>query len=545
MQRQLSLRKKIILVALAINALAIAAFSGIAYWQERDSFLRGVDDKLRVAASSVPYLLPDDYHARISGPGSIPAALFKQTQQALTNYAKTNGVAYIYSVVEQNGKFYFVASSATDVELETGSEATFYEYYEQPPQKMLAAWQSDTVQVAEYEDAYGSFRSIFVPMRTTAGDGSASTRFIVGSDVYVEFIEQELRNTILLCIATGIGIFIVTAAVSKPVLTRLLVPIGRLTHSTRDLVEGDFHLSDEHRMTLAAMASAQQDEIGQLARAFDEMVKRLEVYIEDLKVVTAAKERIESEMKIAGDIQQSFLPQAYTPKPNQAALDLHAVLQPAKQVGGDLYDFFHLDGDRLFFAIGDVSDKGMPAALFMAVTLTLLRTLIKHDATPDRLLAATNSSLTERNEAYQFVTMFCGVLDTRSGEVHYAHGGHNPPYVASPGRAALRALTPVSGMALGAFTTAQYKTERLQLAPGEVLFLYTDGITEAMNTRRELYGEERLEACLKTVSADDTAQAVTAKISADVAQHTGEAPQSDDITMLCIRFQAMSSSDAA
>jgi sigma-B regulation protein RsbU (phosphoserine phosphatase) len=303
------------------------------------------------------------------------------------------------------------------------------------------------------------------------------------------------------------------------------------------LVKGDFRLSDEQRATLTAMASAQKDEIGQLANAFNEMVKQLEIYIQDLKVVTAAKERIESEMKIAGDIQQSFLPQAYTPKPDQAALDLHAVLHPAKQVGGDLYDFFHLEGDRLFFAIGDVSDKGMPAALFMAVTLTLLRTLIKHDATPDHLLAATNRSLAERNEAYQFVTMFCGVLDTRSGEVRYAHGGHNPPYVSSPGNGGLRSLTPVSGMALGAFDTAEYKTEHLQLAPGEILFLYTDGITEAMNMQRELYGEERLEACLKTVGAADTANAVTAKILADVAQHTGEAPQSDDITMLCIRFR--------
>ena len=153
------------------------------------------------------------------------------------------------------------------------------------------------------------------------------------------------------------------------------------------------------------------------------------------------------------------------------------------------------------------------------------------------MLAATNRSLTERNEAYQFVTMFCGVLDIRSGEVHYAHGGHNPPYVTSPGNGGLRALTPVSGMALGAFPSAEYKTESLQLAPGEILFLYTDGITEAMNAERELYGESRLEACLKTLGPSDTAQTVTARISADVAQYVGEAPQSDDITMLCIRYQ--------
>lgn len=545
MLRHLSIRTKIILAALAINAVAIAAFTATAYLLEKRSFLQGIDEKLKVAAHSVPHVLPPAYHAGIKGPKSVSSQLYGQAQRALTEYAKANGLAYVYTYIEHDGAFYIASTSASARELATGTVPHFYQRYQRPPPAMIAAWQTDSPRTAEYQDEFGDFRSMFVPMHVTNPDGSPGTRYLIGSDVNVEFIDQELRNTIFLCAGIGFGIFVIVGLLGEPLLGRLLSPITKLTDSTHDLVAGDFQLSDEHRAALVVMAAKQPDEIGQLARAFDEMVKQLGVYIEDLKTVTAAKERIESEMKIAGDIQQSFLPQAYTPKPDQLALDLHAVLHPAKQVGGDLYDFFHLEGDRLFFAIGDVSDKGMPAALFMAVTLTLLRTLIKHDATPDRLLAATNRSLTERNEAYQFVTLFCGVLDTRTGEVHYAHGGHNPPYVASPANTELRSLTPVSGMALGAFATAEYKTEHLQLAPGEVLFLYTDGITEAMNTQRELYGEERLEACLKKVNADDTAQAVTDRILADVAQHTGEAPQSDDITMLCIRFRAAAPDDTA
>jgi sigma-B regulation protein RsbU (phosphoserine phosphatase) len=521
-------------VALAINALVITAFTGIAYWQERDSFLRGVDEKLHLAANSMPHLLPKGYLAAIGGPGSQTPADYQQTQQVLSDYAKANGLAFIYLCVGQAGQFYFVASSTNERELATGTAAVYYERYEDAPPEIFAAWRTGTPRLAEYEDAYGQFRSMFLPLRTGAGD----KRFVVGVDVSVDFIRQELRNTILLCVGIGVAIFLITVAVSEPLLSHLLAPIGRLTRSTRELVAGKFQLSETHRAALASMATAQQDEIGQLAHAFDEMIKQLEIYIEDLKVVTAAKERIESEMKIAGDIQQGFVPHAYQPQPGQVAVDLHAVLNPAKQVGGDLYDFFHLSEDHLFFAIGDVSDKGAPAALFMAVTLTLLRTLVKHDATPDHLLAATNRALSERNEAYQFVTLFCGVLNTRTGAVQYAHGGHNPPYVFAPARGELRALTPVSGMALGAFASAEYQTDTLQLAADEILLLYTDGVTEAMNAAHELYGEARLEACLQTIGATTTAEQVTSAVLADVAAHTQDAPPSDDLTMLCIRLES-------
>jgi len=490
-----------------------------------------------MAAVAVPYLLPKAYHAKISGPGSVTPKAYEQAQQALTDYASAYGLAYIYTYVERDGSFYITSTSASSHELTTATVPHFFHRYDRPPQAMIAAWQTDSVRIDEYEDEFGDFRSIFVPMRTTPRNGSQGTRYLVGSDISVEFINRELRKTILLCIGIGIGIFIVVSSVGEPLLGMLLRPIRRLTASTHDLVKADFHLSDEHRTALTRLAVGQKDEIGQLAYAAAEMVKQLEVYIEDLKLVTAAKERIESEMKIAGDIQQSFLPQSYTPRPGEVAVELHAVLHPAKQVGGDLYDFFHLDDDRLFFCIGDVSDKGMPAALFMAVTLPLLRNLVRRDATLDRLLASTNLSLMERNEACQFVTMFCGVLDTRTGQMQYAHGGHNPPYVFSPASGQLRALTPVSGMALGAFDTAQYKTESLRLAPDEVLFLYTDGITEAMNADHELYGEARLEACLGGVAVAANAEEVTAKVLADVEKHTGDAPQSDDLTMLCIRYQ--------
>lgn len=544
MQRRQSIRTKILLVALAINAVVIIAFSVTAYLLQERTFLQGVDGKLLVAAHSVPHLLPPSYHADIRGPNSISPEEYDRAQQALTRYARANGLAYIYTYVEDNGQFYIASTSASEHELATHTVPDFYHRYMKPPPAMIAAWRTDTPETAEYEDEYGDFRSIFVPMHSIKPDGASGTRYIIGSDVNVSFIDQQLRNTVLLFVGVGLAIFAIVGMVGEPLLGRMLSAIGRLTNSTHDLMEGDFQLSDEHREALAKMARGRRDEIGQLAHAFQEMVKRLGTYIEDLKVVTAAKERIESEMKIAGGIQQSFLPQAYTAQAGQATLDMHAVLHPAKQVGGDLYDYFDLDDEHLFFAIGDVSDKGMPAALFMAVTLTLLRTLIKHETTPDRLLDSTNRLLIERNEASQFVTLFCGVLNTRTGEVSYAHGGHNPPYVYSPERNELRALTPVSGIALGAFDVARYHTEHLTLAPGDVLFLYTDGITEAMNSDRRLYGEQRLETCLQAVTGDDSAEAVTDKVLADVARHAGDAPQSDDVTMLCIRFERRGSADA-
>jgi sigma-B regulation protein RsbU (phosphoserine phosphatase) len=206
----------------------------------------------------------------------------------------------------------------------------------------------------------------------------------------------------------------------------------------------------------------------------------------------AEKQRIDSELRVAREIQMAMIPApALSEDPRYA---VHAVLKPAREVGGDLYNVFALDGDRLALAIGDVAGKGVPASLHMAMTQKLLKALARNDESPASLLGRLNRELCEGNETLTFVTLFVAFCDVRSGEVVFGNGGHNPPYRVCQDRVERLRLDP--GLALGIREEAIYSDQRIQLLPGEVLFLYTDGVTEAMNEREALFGDERLQACL-------------------------------------------------
>jgi sigma-B regulation protein RsbU (phosphoserine phosphatase) len=229
-----------------------------------------------------------------------------------------------------------------------------------------------------------------------------------------------------------------------------------------------------------------------------------------------------------------MLPHEY---PASDRLDLHAAMKPAKEAGGDLYDCFFLDPDHLCFVIGDVSDKGMPAALFMAVTLTIVRakaTPALADA-PEEILRLTNELLVTQNQMYQFVTMFLGVLHVRTGLVVYSDGGHNRPYHRTA--AAAQMIPRGGGIALGVMPGAAYQRHTLQLQPGETLFLYTDGVTEAIAADESFYGEPRLEKLLSAVPFPSPAATWVDGVMKNVFEFSHGHVQADDITVLAVRFK--------
>src|SRR5262249_36615262 len=261
--------------------------------------------------------------------------------------------------------------------------------------------------------------------------------------------------------------------------------------------------------------------IGTLASSFNEMTRRLNESIEHLKETTAAKERIESELKIAHEIQMSMVPKTFPAFPERSEFDIFATLVPAKEVGGDLYDFFFLDDDHLCFAVGDVSDKGVPASLFMAVTKTLFRATARTGNTPGEILARLNAEICRDNESCMFVTFFCGILDVRTGQVDYSNGGHNLPYYLH--HDGVSPLQNFGGGALGLVEQSPYASGRMVLAPGEALLLYTDGVTEAMNLSNTLYSDQRLEQFLETNRGSAPRQIIGDLVS-DVRHFAGEAP---------------------
>jgi sigma-B regulation protein RsbU (phosphoserine phosphatase) len=258
-------------------------------------------------------------------------------------------------------------------------------------------------------------------------------------------------------------------------------------------------------------------------------------FIENLRAETEAKERIQSELRIARDIQMSMLPRVFPPFPDRTEFDIFAVMEPAKEVGGDLYDFFFVDERRLCVVIGDVSGKGVPAALFMAICKTLLKTEALRGLSPGEILTQVNRTLIPDNETLMFITVFLLILDVETGEMRYSNGGHPPPLV-SAGPGPFAPVAGPTGTVLGAVEGCSYTTTTRMLAPGDVVFLYTDGMSEAMNAKEELFSEARL---------IDRLGEGTGKSAADLVRHMRAAvlafadgtPPSDDITMVALGYQ--------
>jgi phosphoserine phosphatase RsbU/P len=248
----------------------------------------------------------------------------------------------------------------------------------------------------------------------------------------------------------------------------------------------------------------------------------------------AEKERMEGELNLARDIQLSLVPRAFPPYPDIKEFDVWAMLQPAREVGGDLYDFFFVGPDSFYIIIGDVSGKGAPAAMLMASTRMLIRTHASTEVSPERILNRVNKELARDNDTSMFVTLFLGILNIRSGELKYTNAGHNLPYLCRNADV----LEPVSGgngLALGVLEEAPYTCSSLIIHPGGTLILYTDGVTEAMNRKKEFFGEAKLEQLLAKSSGCEPSVVIDT-IRNEVGKFAAGAYQADDITLLVLKY---------
>lgn len=283
---------------------------------------------------------------------------------------------------------------------------------------------------------------------------------------------------------------------------------------------------------MKAVIAAQQQELLEANRTLEQRVVER---TEQLRRTMEEKERIGSELRIASEIQRSILPRTFPPFPDRTDFDLYADTIPAREMGGDFYDFFLLDGERLGVVIADVSGKGVPAAIFMAVSRTMLKATALQGVSPGECLQHVNTLLCPENDSAMFVTVFYGILNTRTGEFEYGNAGHNLPYRIAHDRG-LAPLENPKGMALGVMEHLRYRVSRTVLRPGDGLFLYTDGVTEAMDAGGNLFGNARLETLLRGLDGAASRDLVRATV-AEVRAYSGEAPQADDITLLALRYQ--------
>ena len=307
------------------------------------------------------------------------------------------------------------------------------------------------------------------------------------------------------------------------ILIRVTKPLTLFAKSADEVAQGNLNAS------LPQILS--HDEMKRLHDSFAMMQTSLKEQMEELKQVNETKGRIEGELNAAKDIQMSMLPKLFPAYPDRDDIDIYGQLTSAKEVGGDLFDFFIRD-DKLFFCIGDVSGKGIPASLVMAMTRSLFRNIANHESRPEKIVSLINEAMSDGNDSNMFVTFFLGVLDLQTGQLHYCNAGHDRPYLVGNG---ITELKSDPNLPVGTFSDTVYCLEEYQMPEGTILFMYTDGLTEAQDSQNNLFGDQRIVDVLQT---GGSCKEIIAKMTETVHKFVGDAEQSDDLTMLAIQYKS-------
>ena len=337
-------------------------------------------------------------------------------------------------------------------------------------------------------------------------------------------------KVILKPVGSIIGIFgilmliglIIVAVICRSAIRRVTMPITQFADSADEIASGN--------LSVELPTIKTKDEMLRLHNSFATMQKSLIQQIEETRSANEEKGRIESELNIARDIQMSMLPKTFPPFPDRNDIEIYGKQKPAKEVGGDLYDFYIRD-EKLFFCIGDVSGKGVPASLVMAVTRTLFRTISFKEALPERIMFGINNAMADNNESNMFVTLFLGVLDLPTGRLRYSNAGHNAPMLIGQ---TIGLLPCAANVPLGVQTDWKFSQQETTIDLNTCIFLYTDGLTEAENAANEQFMEERMIEVAKGMSHEP--QQMIEQMFNAVHQFVGNAEQSDDLTMLAIQY---------
>ena len=360
-----------------------------------------------------------------------------------------------------------------------------------------------------------------IPVKDSNGNNVAILSIVKPMSEVKEF-KQSYRNAVLISSAliTALFVFIFIFML----IFRVVRPLSLITNETAHFAEHGGKISGG---VLSKIRGS--DELAVLARSIEKMGIDMNKYIEDLTHTTAEKERLSAELDVATQIQANMLPRIFPPYHNHPELELFATMSPAKEVGGDFYDFFMIDDEHFAIVVGDVSGKGVPAALFMVIAKTLIKNVTMQGKSPAQIFEIVNNQLCEGNDAGLFVTCWLGILTLKTGELVFANAGHACPVIKHGNSAEFLSTKP--NLMLAGMEGMTYQNHTITISRGDRLFVYTDGITEATNENKELYGEERLLNALKSVKSL-SAKEILKEVRKDIDTFVGSAPQFDDITML-------------
>ena len=422
-----------------------------------------------------------------------------------------------YSIMIGRGGTYFVHPDSTKITRQT----IFTQTLEQPDTALTALGYAMQHGEEGVKHMNINGKDSYVFYKPLGQTGCSMAIVCPESDIFSGF--DRLRRTVMAIVAVGLLLMLYLFI---RIITRELQPLRRLVHEAETIASGQFdtEMPDFQRI----------DEIGQLSHSFGNMQQSLVKYIEELKNTTAQKASIESDLRIASDIQMGMLPEKFPTKTDRDDVQLYASLTPAKEVGGDLFDFYFRD-EKLFFCIGDVSGKGVPASLFMSVTRSTFRTVSAHESMPDRIVTIMNKTIADMNKNHMFVTLFVGVLDLPTGRLHYCNAGHDAPLLVGIG---VGELPCDPNIPVGFMPTWKYSLQEAQIFTGTTIFLFTDGLTEAMNADYAQFQMERVNdvASRALAKQEQEPRQLISQMTEAVQQFVGNAEQSDDLTMMAIQY---------
>lgn len=529
------------IVSLAVLGVALTvAVSTFSYLSSKDYLEEMYAQRVISGSNSVATMLDADDVRTIISDGGENSEAYSRVEKTLNTLKRDGEITYLSLVIpdEDSVTFYIdgcVPEMGDDPanQLTYGTDVLYTDAAndEADLQKYLLIWgmyaeNKGTDEPLVTDNSYGYNYTAVSPILDENGQAIAEIQYILDMQEVRDRLNGFLYNML------GISFCIICAALLLYILLvkwMVLNPVEKLSEFTTEITRtGNFGKQEIEIKT--------GDEIEALGQSFNYMMERLEDYIKDLTVVTAEKERIGAELNVATQIQSSMLPCIFPAFPDRDELDIYATMTPAKEVGGDFYDFFMVDERHVAIVIADVSGKGVPAALFMVIG----KTLIKDHTQPGRdlgeVFTEVNNILCESNDNGMFITAFEGVLDLVTGEFRYANAGHEMPFIYRK-EGGYEAYKIRPGFVLAGMENIKYKEQKIQLNIGDKIFQYTDGVTEATDRDNQLYGMDRLHKVLNEKCLDCNPEQTLKLVKEDIDAFVGDNDQFDDITMLCLEYK--------
>ena len=462
---------------------------------------------------------------------------FEHWFKVFTDSSQEFELSYVYFLYPEEDKDhvmnYMLDATMTPVTTPDGKVILFLgdQVYENPAEfkYMWNAWDSGTPQDG-FDSMDNEFGYVYTYCYPLLIDGEKVG--LVCADISVDRVNSEILATVVGQTLVSLAILAVATYLLYLFLNRrILKRIGWLENQVETYAQDKLPAISQEILD----NRGQEDELGSLAGRFAGMITELDEYMLNLQQVTAEKERIGAELSVATQIQADFLPKIFPVFNNTVEFDIYATMTPAKEVGGDFYDFFYVDDHHLALVIADVSGKGVPAALFMVISKTLIKNRLMSGDSPAQALMNVNEQLCEGNEAEYFVTVWAAVVDLRTGEVVEANAGHEYPALCQK-NGSYELVRTKHSPAVAIMEGMRFRERSFRLNPGDRLFVYTDGVTEATDAQNQLFGEERLVTALNQ-NPGLTQEKLLASVRESIDTFVGEAPQFDDLTMLGFEFR--------